>query len=479
MSILAIDQGTTSTRALVLQKSGKSTITKVIEHQQHYPKQSWVEHDANEIVANIKNCIETSLDKFPDISAIGIDNQGESCLAWHAETKQAITPIIVWQDSRSQPLISQLKQQGLEEKIQQITGLPLDAYFSASKLAWIINNHSTAKELLSQGLLRLGTTDAYFLDYFSGRFATDITTASRTSLMNLNTGQWDDYLCHVFGVPIECLPKIEASTGDFGTYKFKGKTIPISASICDQQASLYGHGCRDTGDAKITFGTGVFALALVGDEPLSSSEQGLVATVAWKKDSEKAVYAMDGGVYNAGSAVNWAKSIGLFENYEQLNQFEKSSAIERGLVFVPALSGLACPHWDRTAAGLWIGLNLDTDKNDMVQAVLEGIACRAVEVVSAIDHFAEIGNSISIDGGLSKNPYFCQYLANVLNKQVTIQKNAELTALGTAMLADRLQTISKTETSKLIIYKPQADYSHHLKRFSKAIERSKNWADTL
>ena len=208
MTVLAIDQGTTSTRTLVLDNSGIATITKVIEHKQIYPQSNWVEHDPEELIRNIKECIDVSCLKYPDISAIGIDNQGESCLAWDAETKQALSPVIVWQDSRTQIEIEQLKENGVEARILALSGLPLDAYFSASKLAWIIENTPDAQTALQQGKLCLGTTDAFFLDRLTGCFVTDITTASRTSLMNLKTGEWDQELCDIFGVPIEALPEI-------------------------------------------------------------------------------------------------------------------------------------------------------------------------------------------------------------------------------------------------------------------------------
>lgn len=475
MTALAIDQGTTSTRALVLDDDGNITIIKIVEHQQIYPQLNWVEHNPEELINNIQACIELSIASHPDISAIGIDNQGESCLAWHADSKQALSPVIVWQDSRTQAKIEQLKNKGMEERVLELSGLPLDAYFSASKLAWIIENIPDAKEAHQQNKLRLGTTDAFFLDRLSGCFITDITTASRTSLMNLNTGKWDKELCNLFGVPIETLPEIVATTGDFGIVKSNGKEIPITASICDQQASLYGHGCRNTGDTKITFGTGAFAFVLTGRKPLYSSKQGLLPTVAWQLENNTVNFALDGGVYNAGAAINWAKSLGLFESFDEINQFSQNSAIERGLVFVPALSGLACPHWDRKAAGLWIGLSLDTTPRDMMQSVLEGIAFRAAEVISAMSEFVTIKKQISIDGGLSANPYFCQFLADLLDKEIKVQPFAEITAIGTAQLACKNSITPRLEQKDVKCYQPTADMAEFRGRFSQAIERSKQW----
>ena len=303
MTILAIDQGTTSTRALCVHADGRTEVTHVVKHRQFYPQLGRVEHDADELIAAIEACIEAS----PQASAIGIDNQGESCLAWHAETRRAITPVIVWQDNRTQTTIEKLKLDGYEDRVLQLTGLPLDSYFSASKLAWILHHSEEAVSLLREGKLRMGTTDAYFLDRLAGRFVTDISTASRTSLMNLQSGEWDSELCDLFGVPMQVLPEIVPTTGVLGEITQHGRSVAVSASVVDQQASLYGHGCRQVGDSKITFGTGAFALAVTGNEPLQSPEQGLLPTVAWQMTGSKPVYALDGGVYCAGSAVEWAR----------------------------------------------------------------------------------------------------------------------------------------------------------------------------
>lgn len=477
MSTLAIDQGTTSTRALVLDNSGRTTVTYVTEHQQIYPQTNWVEHDPDEIMNNIFQCIKQSLLKYPDIKRMGIDNQGESCLAWDANTKEALSPIIVWQDSRTEDVIQALKDHDIESHVQAISGLPLDPYFSASKLSWLVKHIPKVAAAREQGTLRLGTTDAFFIDRLTGNFVTDITTASRTSLMNLKTGEWDKELCNLFDVPIECLPRIVATTGDFGTVVIDGRSIKLQASICDQQASLFGHGCRKEGDIKITFGTGAFAFAITGNQPIFSPDTGLLPTPAWQIEKEQRLYALDGGVYNAGAAINWAKSLGLFESFDQINQFSKKSAIEEKLLFVPALSGLACPHWDRKAAGLWVGLSLDTSPLDMMQAVLEGIAFRATEVIHAIQQEVSIGNTISIDGGLSANPYFCQFLANILNKDIIVQQFPEITALGTAQLTAGSIAHTENNQSQSNRYQPDKDMLGYFNQFKKGITFSKGWFD--
>ena len=474
MTILAIDQGTTSTRALCVYADGRTEITHVIKHRQFYPQPGRVEHDADELIAAIEACIAAS----PDASAIGIDNQGESCLAWHADSKQALTPVIVWQDNRTQASIEKLKADGHADRVMQLAGLPLDSYFSASKLAWILHHYEDAAALLREGKLRMGTTDAYFLDRLAGRFVTDISTASRTSLLNLHSGEWDSELCHLFGVPLQVLPEIVPTTGHLGEVLQRGRRVAVTASVVDQQASLYGHGCRQVGDAKITFGTGAFALVVTGDQPQQSPEQGLLPTVGWQMIDSKPVYALDGGVYCAGSAVEWGASLGLFDDYSEINQFERSAAIERDLVFVPALSGLACPYWDRSAAGLWLGLSLDTDRRDMIQALLEGVALRAAEVIQAMGAMggmATIGERISIDGGVSVNPYFCQFLANVLGHEVSVNAMPEVTALGTATLAAGGELKLARDDDSRRSYLPDAEVSGYLQRFGEAVGRCRDW----
>ncbi len=477
-SVLAIDQGTTGTTGMVTDVHGQTRTVAMLEHKQFYPQPGWVEHDPEELMTNIWSCIEAG----GDVSAIGIDNQGESCLAWRADTKEALTPVIVWQDDRTRKSINNLKSDGLESEISTKTGLPLNSYFSASKLAWIVRNAAHAKEHLATGNLRLGNTDAFFLDRLTGHFATDITTASRTSLMDLETGQWDASLCDVFGVPIDTLPEIRSTTGKFGAVSFGGKQIPVTANIVDQQASLYGHNCRSCGDAKVTFGTGAFALTVTGEQVFRSPETGLVPTVAWQLEDSAPMYALDGAVFTAGAAINWVRGLGLFNEFSEINSFDLPPAIERNLAFVPALNGLACPHWDRSAAGLWIGLTLDTSARDMVQAVLEGIAFRASEVLWAMESHIFTDNTnqpraLSIDGGVAANPYFCQFLSNILGYTVRVPHLREMTSLGTAMLAMRgtgdgnLPVCDQVATA----YTPTPLSAGFREKFSEAIELSKNW----
>lgn len=470
MRIAALDQGTTSTRVLVVSENGNADIQLALRHQQHHPQPGWVEHDPLELLSNIQRCLEAA----GGVDAVGIANQGESCLAWDAKTGEPLSPVIVWQDNRTSAEVEQLRAAGGESLTLERAGLPLDPYFSASKLAWIVNNLPAAKQALKERRLRLGTTDAYFLDRLTGVFATDITTASRTSLMNLATGQWDPQLCELFGVPLETLPEIRDTVGHFGEI---GAT-PVTASLVDQQASLYGHGCRNPGDAKITFGTGAFALTLTGENIIRAPEKGLLATIAWQIDG-KPTYAMDGGVYDASAAVEWAGRLGLFSDFSELAGFDNPPAISRKLAFVPALSGLACPHWDRSAAALWVGMNGGTTKEDMCQALLEGVALRSAEVIAAMDGFLNVTDQLSIDGGLARSPYFAQFLSNALQRTVVTQRFDELTAFGCAALASRglgvdLKPPRNTSTS----FRPKVTEAEALQwreTFSEAVSRCRSW----
>lgn len=469
MRIAAIDQGTTSTRVLVVEADGQASIRLAIRHEQHHRQAGWVEHDPEELLANISKC----LDAAGPVDAIGIDNQGESCLAWDAISGAALSPVIVWQDNRTSDRIQHLEKEGWGALTLSRAGLPLDPYFSASKLGWILENSQEAREALKNKRLRLGTTDAFFLDRLAGTFATDITTASRTSLMNIETGQWDPDLCSLFGVPMECLPEIRPTVGSFGDIG----GVPVTASVVDQQGALYGHGCRHPGDAKITFGTGAFALAVTGQDIIRAPEKGLLPTIGWA-DANGVSYALDGGVYDAGSAIEWAQRIGLVGDLAELDWFDAPSALSRGLCFVPALSGLACPHWDRSAGGLFIGMSGATTRQDMCQALLEGIALRTAEVIEAMEERVPIGTSISIDGGLTRSRYFIQFLADQLQRAVQTSDFDERTAFGTAALAARARGLNLSFPTDAVLQVTQprnTDRAACRTRFADAVARSQGW----
>lgn len=470
MRIGAIDQGTTSTRALSCRDDGRAEVVCSFSHRQIHPQAGWVEHDPLELLDNVGKCLVA----LGDVDAVGLTNQGESCLAWDARTKAPLSPVIVWQDNRTETAMAPLRADGAEVLTLARAGLPLDAYFSASKLAWIVRSVPACAEALRDGRLRLGTTDAFFRDRLGGGFVTDVATASRTSLMDLDRCAWDEDLCRLFGVPMECLPAIGPTLGDLG---WLGE-VPLAAAVVDQQAALYGHGCRRPGDAKVTFGTGAFALA-VTEGRIPAGSDGLLPTIAWSRADGSVARAVDGGVYNAASAMDWAVRQGFIDDVRTLGPFTRPAAISRDLAFVPALSGLACPHWDRQGAGLWLGMSLDTDRADLAQAMLEGVALRTAEVLEAIGRRVSLGASLSIDGGLSRMPYLPQFLADAVGREVRTRDFDELTAWGCAAMAAAALGVSlPSPFSDERVYTPRigpAQAAEWRGRFAQAVTRAREW----
>ncbi|WP_424933385.1 FGGY family carbohydrate kinase [Amaricoccus macauensis] len=467
MTVLAIDQGTTSTRGILVGPNGECTEVFSAQHRQYYPRPGWVEHDPGELLANVAACIDAARPHGP--LTIGLANQGESCLAWDAKTGEAISKVIVWQDDRTAPRVRDMG--GHSAFVLERTGLPLDPYFSASKLAWIMQEIPKARDLLASGRLRLGTTDAFFRDRLTGRFETDIATASRTSLMDIAKGEWDTDLCALFGVPLSALPVITPCSGAMGT----AAGVPLNASIVDQQAALFGHGCRASGQTKVTFGTGAFVLALTG-ERLPTADGGPLPTVAWQEFDGPVLYALEGATYCASAAVNWARQIGLLNDFNDLSNLEDASALQRGLAFVPALAGLACPHWNRSARGAWLGLSLDTSRSDMLQALLEGVAYRVAEVVSAIEAGVAVADPLLIDGGMSANPGFCQIVADITGRTVGVSNESERTSLGAAMLAGRVHGLRITPEGAARVFAPRKDYQANHARFARAVACVRDFA---
>lgn len=449
MRILALDQGTTSTR--LLEAGNGLRLLGQRRHQTFYLAPAQVEMDGAEILAQCRDLLEQA----GPADALGIANQGESCLAWDARTRQPLSRVISWQDRRTLSDLAALAPH--EAEVRALSGLPLDPYFPAAKLGQLTRLHPGA---------RLGTTDAFLLDNLTGHFATDRATASRTGLMNLTTGDWDLRLCQIFGVPIDSLPEIRPNLAGFGAI---GGT-PVAAAITDQQAALYGHGCRKPGDAKVTFGTGAFALAITASRP---DPKGILPTVAW--DIDGITYALDGGVQDAGSAVEWALRSGIAESLNDFAGFG-TPAIARGLVFLPAFSGLGAPHWDRTAAPLIIGMGPEMTRRDLCQALLEGLAFQTATLITEMAESVPL-QSLSIDGGLSVNSYFAGFLATVLQRPITLAGTHECTAFGTASLAARALGQSLTPPPSGLTYAPGSLEPAWARRFEKALTRAKGWHD--
>ncbi len=462
MRIAAIDQGTTSTRCLVISDGGTAQLVSSLRHMQFYPNPGHVEHDPEELLRNIRAVLAAA----GPVDAIAIANQGESCLAWDAESGEALSTVIVWQDARTAEALAALPQSAAERS-KEICGLPLDPYFSASKLSWLLRHNPAVARARAQGRLRLGTTDAFFLDRLAGCFRTDLATASRTGLLDLSTGAWSPELCALHGVPLDCLPAVGPVDGGFGSIK----GTPIRVSIVDQQAALYGHGCRNAGDCKITFGTGAFLLAIAGHERPLMGE--LLPTIGWQKQGVPAVFAIEGGVYDAGAALEWARKIGLYADNAELDGFEGPSAIRRGLVFVPALSGLAAPYWDRQAVPLFIGMDHATERSDMVRALLEGIALLTVRLIEAAQTVVPIGDTISIDGGLSNSRYFARFLAAASGRTICVPAMRELTALGLAELCD-IDVAARRNDGETFTPDGSVEAADHA-RFARAIDNARGW----
>jgi glycerol kinase len=468
-SILAIDQGTTSTKAYVSTDGGAATLVGSRTHRQIHPYPGWVEHDPIEISNHV---LELAM-LAGSSDAIGLANQGETVVAWDAETKRPLYNAIVWQDERTREDVERLRSAGLEALTLECAGLPLDPYFSASKLRWLLDNAEDARSLARTGRLRIGTSDAFLLDRICGAFCTDVSTASRTSLVNLSTLEWDQDLCEAFGVPVELLPAIVPTTGGFGKIAGGGA---ISASAVDQQAALFGHDCRRPGEVKITFGTGAFALGLTGEAPVFGARSGLLPTCAWRLGQAAPVYALDGGILTAGAAVEWLRSVGLLDTFEELDAFEGPYAASRGVMFVPALSGLGCPHWDRSARGLWIGMNLATSRADLCRAVVEGIAFRTAELIDAFNAVTPC-TRIAIDGGLTQSRYFCGFLTEAIGGEVLVANTADVTAVGLLQLASLGASVAPPATE--IEYRRVAstgaikDIDRH--RFAEALRRASGW----
>jgi len=480
MKVVAIDQGTTSTKALLVTPDGEATSLGAIRHAQLYPQKGWLEHSAGELLANVRALLDAGAEAGATVMALA--NQGETVVAWNRRTGEALAPAIVWQDQRTEQAITALRNAGKEADVRSLSGLPLDSYFSATKLKWLLDHAEGAWELARQGHLGLGTSDSYFIERLTGRYATDITTASRTSLMNLDTCQWEPLLCEIFGVPLEILPEIASDDEPFGTIATPHGPVTLMASVVDQIAALYGHGCRAPGEGKITVGTGAFALVLTGNERPVGLAGGSVPTAAWQAGGARA-YAADGAVYTAAAAVEWLVRVGLLGDVGELAGLVGPSAASRGVYFVPALSGLACPHWDRSAAGLFIGMDSMTDRQDLVKAVLEGIAFRIAEVVDTIGFSTSAQSAISLDGGLTRSRYFLQFLSDICKRPLSSCGEAEVTALGVAGLAlakasaqDAAAYLSPASVERVDTFPASGgNVAEARARFSDALGRSAGW----
>lgn len=442
--LLAIDQGTTGTTALVMNAEGQTLARHTVEFKQHYPQPGWVEHDADEIWASVVKSVGAALEKgsidATRLAAIGITNQRETTLLWDRATGAHLHRAIVWQDRRTAPLCEKLKAEGREKLVRETTGLVLDPYFSGTKIAWMLENVPGARSRAERGELAFGNIDTFLVCKLSGgqEHLTDVTNASRTLLMSLARLSWDDEMLAMLGVPRAVLPKIVPSAGSIATTKgFPGLPdgLPIAGIAGDQQAALFGQACFGVGDSKCTYGTGAFALTNVGDAH-PSSQRGLIATVAWQV-RDRVAYALEGSAFIAGAAVQWLRDgLGIISSAAEVEALARSVPSSDGVVFVPALTGLGAPHWDAHARGILCGITRGTTKAHIARAALEGIAFQVSDLLTAMgDDLGRPLNKLRVDGGAAANDLLMQFQADVTG--VTIERPAELesTARGAAMLA--------------------------------------------
>ncbi len=442
--ILALDQGTTSSRAIVFDRKGSIVSTAQKEFEQIYPKSGWVEHDGNEIWSSQAGVAAEAITKTglngSNIAAIGITNQRETTLIWDRDTGKPIYNAIVWQDRRTSEFCDELKQQrGMVEKIRKKTGLIIDAYFSATKIKWILDNVEGAREKAEQGKLAFGTMDSWIIWNFTRgqKHVTDVTNASRTMLYNIIDGQWDDEILKILDIPESLLPEVKSSSEVYAETKttiFASK-VPIAGIAGDQQAALFGQRCINSGMVKNTYGTGCFMVMNTGTEPITSYNN-LLTTIAWEIDG-KVEYALEGSIFIAGAVVQWLRDeLGIIRKSADVEKLAASVEDNNGVYLVPAFAGLGAPHWNQYARGTMVGLTRGANAGHIARAALEGIAYQTIDVLKAME--ADSGISIKelrVDGGATANNLLMQFQSDILQAPVIRPKTLETTALGAAYLA--------------------------------------------
>jgi glycerol kinase len=437
--ILAIDQGTTSTRSLLFDSSGQLLATVQREFAQSYPQPGWVEHDPQEIWRDVLETARDAVAKSDSpIAAIGIANQRETTVLWERVTGAPVYPAIVWQDRRTAQYCERLRLEGCEALVRSRTGLLLDPYFSATKLAWILDNVPGARARAENGELACGTIDSFLLWRLTdGKVhATDATNASRTMLFDIHRQCWDEDLLRLFGIPKTLLPEVFDNSFVYAVTApgLLAQQIPVAGMAGDQQAALIGQACFEAGMAKTTYGTGLFAFLNTGQDALAPAN-GVVATLAYRAGGRTA-YAVEGSVFVAGAAIKWLRDrLGLFKDVSQTAKIAAEIDNNAGVYLVPAFTGLGAPHWDPEARGLMCGLTLDTRPAHLVRAALESAAYQTFDLLQAMAGGTESPRMLRVDGGMAANDWFCQFLADILGSKVERPALLEATAQGAAFLA--------------------------------------------
>ncbi|PSP92812.1 glycerol kinase [Halobacteriales archaeon QS_4_62_28] len=500
----AIDQGTTGTRFMVFGHSGQVVASAYKKHEQIYPEPGWVEHDPIEIWENTKEVVLQALDEADldatQLEAIGITNQRETTIVWDKDTGKPVHNALVWQDRRTTDRVEEIQEEGKVEMIREKTGLECDAYFSATKAEWILDNAEPLKldstrgrplrERAEDGELLMGTTDTWVIYNLTGNHITDVTNASRTMLYNIEGLNWDPELLDEFSVPESMLPEVrpssdEATYGSTDPDGFLGAEVPVAGALGDQQAALFGQTCFDPGDAKNTYGTGSFYLMNTGEEAVSS-DHGLLTTIGFQMSGEPVKYALEGSIFMTGAAIEWLEDVDLIQNAAQTAELADSVDSTDGVYMVPAFTGLGAPHWDGRARGTLVGMTRGTRKEHIVRATLEAIAYQTRDVAEAMEADSGVETTtLRVDGGAVKNNFLCQLQSDIIQTDIARPEVDETTALGAAYAAglgvgywdtvDELRDNWQIDREfKVEMDSDEADRLYG--RWDDAVERSRDWA---
>ncbi len=500
----AIDQGTTGTRFMVFDHGGQVVANAYRRHEQIYPEPGWVEHDPNEIWRNTESVMTDALSnaglEAEQLEAIGVTNQRETTLLWDADTGQPIHNALVWQDRRTTDRVEELQDAGMAETIRKKTGLEVDAYFSATKAEWILDNADPIKtqrarpadlrDRAADGEIKFGTIDTWLIENLTGNHITDVTNASRTMLYDIHEGEWDDELVEEFGIPREMLPEVRPSSDEefYGTTDpdgFLGAEVPVAGALGDQQAALFGQTCFDAGDAKNTYGTGSFFLMNTGSEAVES-DHGLLTTIGFQRSGEPVQYALEGSIFVTGAAIEWLSDVELIEDPAETESLARSVDSTDDVYLVPAFTGLGAPHWDGRARGTIVGMTRGTKKEHIVRATLESIAYQTRDVAEAMEADSEIEmTDMKVDGGAVKNNFLCQLQADIIGSKIVRPEVDETTALGSAYAAGLAvgywETVDELRDNWQVdrefepgMSSDEADRKYG--RWKEAVERSRGWA---
>ena len=501
----SVDQGTTGTRFMVFDHGGNVVSSAYEKHEQIYPEPGWVEHDPMEVWENTQSVITKALDEggidAEQLEAIGVTNQRETTLLWDAESGQPIANAIVWQDRRTTDRVEQLEEEDKVDDIRQKTGLEADAYFSATKAEWLLDNTDPIKlqrarpqdvrERAEQGDLMFGTMDTWVIYNLTGNHITDVSNASRTMLFNIHEMDWDEELLEEFSVPAETLPEVRPSSDDetYGSTDadgFLGAEVPVAGALGDQQAALFGQTCFDPGDAKNTYGTGSFMLLNTGNEAVMS-EHGLLTTVGFQRSGEPVQYALEGAIFITGAAIEWLEDMTLIDDAMESEAVARSVDSTDGVYLVPAFTGLGAPHWDQRARGTIVGMTRGTRPAHVVRATLEAIAYQTKDVAEAMieDSGIELSD-LRVDGGAVKNNFLCQLQADIVDTEIVRPVVDETTALGSAYAAGLAvgywETVDELRNNWQVDreFEPdaEADYTEEFERWHEAVDRSMGWAQS-